>query len=278
MFRRGGGPTAVLPSSRTERPQENVFQKEAERKVAAMLKGFGLKELVPAVRWLAEEGLTTVALLRATDLGTLTNLGIQRGDADRIALSMWLHEMDLAQYGPELTGCGCSSLLDLLRVTDEELKAAGVRAIGHRRALLRALREDGELHALASNAALEAQRVAHSREPRLGRREPQPKKPSGHSAPDPTSTSGAGAVGLAGEGGRVVGGNLRVTRSFTSFGMPAQPLRNDLPPEPWREPWRTTASASLLGIEPGATAEVYHTTVTSRLQLKCAGGVEINLM
>ena len=66
MFRRGGGPTAVLPSSRTEKPQENVFQKEAERTGScdAMLKGFGLKELVPAVRWLAEEGLTTVALLR----------------------------------------------------------------------------------------------------------------------------------------------------------------------------------------------------------------------
>ena len=72
-------------------------------------------------------------------------------------------------------------------------------------------------------------------------------------------------------------GGVGVQRTFTSFGVPHNPYRHDVPTEPWREEWRTAASSALLGVGPGDTPELYRTTTSTAMQLRCEGGVVLDL-
>ena len=72
-------------------------------------------------------------------------------------------------------------------------------------------------------------------------------------------------------------GGVGVARTFTSFGKPHNPYRHGVPVEPWREEWRTTTATSLLGVPPGGSAEIYRTTTSHEVRLRCEDGVELRL-
>lgn len=134
------------------RPREG-FGTASERNLGSFLEPFGLHTLTDTVWKLARNG----GFVDAESLHFVDDLSLFRldiGDADRalILLAAWLHLQQLHQYGPALVGSGFVSLTKLKGCTDEVMKRSGMRLMGHRRVLLRQIREDLALREELSDA------------------------------------------------------------------------------------------------------------------------------
>lgn len=236
-----------------------MFEKEAERRCAALLVDYGLAELQLSVQLLAHNGLWRADLLAALDDAALVKMGLKKADAQLVRLAAWLHTRELGMYGRQLTRHGVHSLTMLLPVTDDQLREWGVRAIGHRRQLLKHVRTSD---ALRDEAAAERARAQRKR-------------------------AGAGlsssAASLAYGGDAAVPSGVRCERPWQEAeqsrldSWTAHDPANDALVEPWREPWRTTSSACLQGAGPGETPEIVGLQRLSEVRLLCDGGSDMVL-
>ena len=119
------------------------FETESERNLATLLEPFQLPTLSDTVWKLARNGgFNTPEALHFVDEAVLHNIDIADEDRGRVLLAVWLHTLNLHEYGPGLVRSHVVSLGLLAAVSDEGLQLAGVLLMGHRRVLLRHIRED----------------------------------------------------------------------------------------------------------------------------------------
>ena len=115
----------------------------SERNLHRFLEPFGLQNHMDAIWKLARNGgFENAETLHFVDDAALFRLDIVDSDRARILLAAWLHLQQLHEYGPGLIANGFVSLTRLKRCTDEAMKRSGIRLMGHRRVLLRQIREE----------------------------------------------------------------------------------------------------------------------------------------
>ena len=119
------------------------FETAAERQLAEVLAPYSLSEFTTAVKALAAAGYSDFDSLKFISDETLLQTGhISRPDQLRILLAGWLRSVQLDRLGPDLVGNGgVVSLAELAKMGDQDLVRSGVKLLGHRRVLLRELRE-----------------------------------------------------------------------------------------------------------------------------------------
>ena len=254
----------------------NILETYAELQLANFLKSFNLSSLPEGVHKLTGAGFTSVESLRALDPQTCGVLGFTDADAERLLLAAWLDGYSLHQYGETLVKSGCQSLLMLVDLTDEQLKSAGVQAIGHRRQLQRYLREDEPLQSRLDALRKEAEAEEMERRARMQRAsggagsssakdklpksaEKQQQQQQASSLQFNVASLGGGAYdeqAVPDELDKVAGGGRRGWESA------------------WSMEWRTTGNAALLGAAPGSLAEAHCEAQTPRdgFQLRDANG------
>ena len=142
--------------------RRGLLETAVEKAISSFLEQFKLSAHVDAVVKLTTSGFTSVTALRAFDEAQGEVYGIMPDDSAKIVMAAWLDSNGLVQYGGSLVESGATSLLKLLRLSDERLKKAGIAAIGHRRQLQRFLRQDEELQARAAKAK-EAEEAADAK-------------------------------------------------------------------------------------------------------------------
>ena len=121
----------------------DAFETASERNLASFLKPFGLDSFNDTVWKLARDGgFLNAEALHFVDDAALYRLSIADTDRPLVLLAAWLHLQQLHEYGPALVGNGFVSLAKLKGCTDEAMKRSGMRLMGHRRLLLRQIRED----------------------------------------------------------------------------------------------------------------------------------------
>ena len=130
----------------------DALQTHAEKALGAFVQPFSLSSLEDAVHGLIGAGYSSPSALQAVDERALQTVGPSADDSERILLATWLQTAGLVQYGRGLVASGCSSRLQLLALTDEQMKGAGMEAIGHRRLLQRQVRESEEIQLQAEAA------------------------------------------------------------------------------------------------------------------------------
>ena len=119
------------------------FGTAAERNLATFLEPFGLDNLPDTVWKLARNGgFSNAEMLHFVDDAALYRLDIPDSERALILLAAWLHLQQLHEYGPGLVESGFVSLTRLKSCTDEAMKRSGIRLMGHRRVLLRQIREE----------------------------------------------------------------------------------------------------------------------------------------
>ena len=146
---------------------QDGFGTASERNLSRFLEPFGLQNHADAVWKLARNGgFENAETLHFVDDAALFRLDIADSDRALILLAAWLHLQQLHEYGPGLTANGFVSLTRLKRLgnpnpnpdpdpdpnpnpnpkltscTDEAMKRSGIRLMGHRRVLLRQIREE----------------------------------------------------------------------------------------------------------------------------------------
>ena len=248
------------------REDVDFFETESERNLAKFLEPFQLPTLSDAVWKLARNGgYNTAEALHFIDEAGLNNLDIPEKDRSRILLAVWLHTINLHEYGPGLVRSNIISLPLLAAVSDEGLQRAGVLLMGHRRILLRHIREDLAMrpdlvapHERKYLAAVE-RAAAAAAEDAAAAAEAEAKK------------TGLSADVLGGSQGGVSLNHL------PGQGKPVIDLETKLANrEAWHEPWKATANAALTCDGGGATG--YFAPRTPReISLKCADGSRLTL-
>ena len=134
-FPRGRVEEAAVPYSE--------FATASERNLAGFLEPFGLENLTDTVWKLARNGgFLNAETLHFVDDAALYRLGIADSERALILLAAWLHLQQMHEYGTALVDSGFVSLTKLKSCTDEAMKRSGIRLMGHRRVLLRQIREE----------------------------------------------------------------------------------------------------------------------------------------
>eukprot|EP00325_Prymnesiales_sp_UTEX-LB-985_P031400 CAMPEP_0174718714 /NCGR_PEP_ID=MMETSP1094-20130205/29803_1 /TAXON_ID=156173 /ORGANISM="Chrysochromulina brevifilum, Strain UTEX LB 985" /LENGTH=265 /DNA_ID=CAMNT_0015918887 /DNA_START=97 /DNA_END=891 /DNA_ORIENTATION=- len=216
------------------------LETNAEVAIGNYLQPFQLSDMLEVVHTITGAGYSSPAALRALDDVQLQRLGVSEQDSHRILLASWLDTLGLIHYGPHLLAAGCNSLLELLALSDEKLANAGVPAIGHRRQIQRALREDELVQAMAA-----AQREQQAAEKRVRMRQRGPQQGHRRRATGPTTDD----LHFAG----TVKAELDVTRGGLRE-LPGSVGRSGRQHDAWSDAWRTTGNASL-GTAPGETEQ-----------------------
>jgi hypothetical protein len=133
------------PRNRVEQAagRTSEFGTASERNLAGFLEPFGLQNLSDTVWKLARNGgFLNAETLHFVDDAALYRLSIADSERALILLAAWLHLQQLHEYGPNLVSSGFVSLTKLKSCTDEAMKRSGIRLMGHRRVLLRQIREE----------------------------------------------------------------------------------------------------------------------------------------
>ena len=241
------------------------FETESERNLAKFLAPCQLPTLSDAIWKLARNGgYNKAEALHFIDEAGLNNLDIAEKDRGRILLAVWLHTLHLHEYGPGLVRSNIVSLPLLAAVSDEKLQRAGVLLMGHRRILLRHIREDLAMrpdlvapHERKYLAAVERAAAAVA-EDAAAAAETEAKK-SGLSADVLGSGGGLSLNQLPGQGKPVIDLETKLANR-----------------EAWHEPWKATSNAALTCDGGGATG--YFAARTPReISLKCADGSRLTL-
>jgi len=186
-------------------------------------------------------GFSNAETLHFVDDDALEKLRINDHDRPLVLLAAWLHALNMHQYGPGLVSSGFTSLASFATSTDETLQKCGVVLMGHRRVLLRQIREDLALRADVVDVAsllqqrqyqqVDAAQPAEAAEPAAAKRE----------LPGATTS-------------------VDLEMKFANR-------------EAWHEPWKVTAEACLTSNGGG-----YYPARTPReIALACADGTVLHL-
>ena len=149
----------------------DAIETSAEVTISTFLRPFIPEAMLPdATHKITGAGYTSANALVALDERQLHTMGLSDSESARVLLASWLHAVGLAQYGGELVRHGCTSRIQLAKLNEEQLKDAGIAAIGHRRQLQRYLREGARAHATvmrpkSTACQLPSVRTAHPHRP-----------------------------------------------------------------------------------------------------------------
>ena len=242
----------------------HVLETSAELALAAFFMPFELASVPDAVHKLIGAGYTSPSSLGALGDDELHVIQLAEGDGEKVMLAAWLQGVGLVQHGHGLVVSTppIVSLLNLVDASDDQLKAAGMKAIGHRRQLQRALREDEQVQAMRARAleALEEKR---------GARQARGLNSSSDSVEISKKQLQNSVMLLGGGGASADGGSLRTLTIGLEQHNAALQLRS-LPGvggvgvvgggtsrDAWHLPWRTMANASLAN-GPGEVADSHY--------------------
>lgn len=251
LRRKSHTPASSTVHRRTEPPaayvqprDPYVLETASEVEMATFLLPFQLSSPHLVVRKLIESGYTSAGSLHALDDQQVAHMHLDESDGRRVLLAAWLHSVGLVQYGHCLIENSYDSLLALATLTEEQLKAAGIKAMGHRRQLQRYLREDEHVQALVVAArAVDDARKRTKRGLHAGRARPARKGQS------PAHSSQIEAEGVLHQDSYMQG--VAMAPSLASSSEVLNPC--DL----WHSPWRTMSNASL-GNPPGQITDSYY--------------------
>jgi hypothetical protein len=242
---------------------ESRLETSAARTMNDFFEPFALESRADAVHQITGAGYQTIKSLAGLSDEDLQHLGLCEGDAMKVMLASWLHELGLDSYGERLVEAGCDSLLRLVELSDEQLRRTGVAAIGPRRQILRRVREDLALQAMVDRAKEKKEKASgvggHERGLYARRR---PEHGGGASAAAAAQT-GAAAAAAAAAAPAAQAAALQLGAPQPSAPLPSGHVADAyMRRDTWDERWKITSNASL-GSTNGHT-EAHHAARTPR--------------